>query len=91
MTFLSIQVVRKQHFQGLPPMPPVPVKPRQAYSMACGRWKVLTLLPPKCLHSPLIFMPRGDWSTPPTSRSSSAFFTSSWPYISGAMEAASFS
>lgn len=30
-------------------------------------------------HSPRIFMPRGFWSTPPTSRSSRAFLTSSCP------------
>ena len=42
--------------------------------------------------SPRIFMPSGSWRvTPPTMHSSSAFFTSSCPKISGARLAASLS
>ena len=41
--------------------------------------------------SPRIFIPSGIARvTPPTRRRSSAFFTSSWPKISGAIERASF-
>jgi len=43
------------------------------------------------LSEPLIFIPFGDLSTPPTRSKSSAFLTSSWPKISGAMLQASFS